>query len=295
MLNETLPFFSFIVLSYNRNADVVFTIDQIVNSGFNDYEIIVVDNGSSDGTSENISSLYGDLGKIRLIKLKKNVGISGWNYGAEVAKGKYLWFLDDDSHPLPSSMEKAFEVIRTEKLQAIACRVEHFPGASGLIIDSKNVRPKVKSFCGCGAIVEKDIFNKLKGFWSEIFVYAHEMEFGVRLYNMGVPIYYVDEVVVNHRAEARISGFKYYHTRKSLSLMYYRYLPKSYSLVYILMRFFITIIHHFKKLHIVYIKEEWKGLKDASRVFLKGKVEPYKLDSGTKNNFFFKKGFVLND
>lgn len=295
MLNEIPPFFSFIILSYNRSADVIFTINQIINSDFNDYEIIVVDNGSSDYTSEQITRVYGNFKKIHLIKIEKNIGIAGWNYGAEMAKGEYLWFLDDDSNPVANSIKKAFEIINSEKILAIACRVEHFPGASGLIISSENARPKVKYFCGCGAIVKKDIFKKLHGFWPEIFVYSHEMEFGVRLYNMNVPIYYINEIVVNHRAEARASGFKYYHTRKSLSLIYYRYLPITYSFAYSLTRFLMATTSYLKNSNFAYAKEEWKGFKDASIFFFLGKVKRYKLDERTKNDFFFAKGFVLND
>lgn len=67
--------------------------------GLPDYELIVVDNGSTDGTAEFLAQLGGD---VRIITKAENVGFAkACNQGAALAKGKYLVFLNNDTVPQP--------------------------------------------------------------------------------------------------------------------------------------------------------------------------------------------------
>lgn len=85
---------SIIVLNHNNKNVIDKCIDSLINHNHRyNYEIIVVDNQSTDGSYENIKKTYS---KIKLLRNTKNGCSSGRNIGAELAKGKYLVFLDSD-------------------------------------------------------------------------------------------------------------------------------------------------------------------------------------------------------
>jgi len=90
------PLVSVIIVTYNRKGDVVECIESTLNSTYKPIEIIVVDNASSDGTTEELERRYGD--KIKLIKSYRNLYAGGGrNLGAKNAKGEYLLFVDSDN------------------------------------------------------------------------------------------------------------------------------------------------------------------------------------------------------
>ena len=90
------PLVSVIIVTYNRKRDVVECVDSVLRSSYEPIEVIVVDNASTDGTSEKLKDRYG--GKIRLIKSSKNLyAAGGRNLGARSAQGEYLLFIDSDN------------------------------------------------------------------------------------------------------------------------------------------------------------------------------------------------------
>lgn len=92
---------SVIIPTYNRKLIVESAIRSVLNQKFEDYEIIVVDDGSTDGTREYLESL--NL-PIKIIS-KQNGGVaSARNAGIKVALGKYIAFLDSDDSWLPDKL-----------------------------------------------------------------------------------------------------------------------------------------------------------------------------------------------
>ena len=89
------PYFSVIICSYNYGHFLPQTIDSVLDSTFKNYEIIVVNDGSTDKTSE-ILKQYKDHPKITIIE-HENMGLSlSRNKAMKIAKGKYFWFVDAD-------------------------------------------------------------------------------------------------------------------------------------------------------------------------------------------------------
>ena len=106
------PKVSIIVPTYNRADMIADTIDSILNQTYKDFELIIVDNESTDNTEEVVKS-YKDK-RIRYFKHQNNGIIAvNRNYGTGKARGEYIAFCDDDDLWLPEKLEK--QVLELDK------------------------------------------------------------------------------------------------------------------------------------------------------------------------------------
>jgi len=97
-----MPRVSAIIPTYNRKAFVLEAVDSVLTQTYGDYELIVVDDGSTDGTGEALKR-YG--GRVRYA-YQQNQGVSlARNRGLEIAHGEFIAFLDSDDLWLPKKLE----------------------------------------------------------------------------------------------------------------------------------------------------------------------------------------------
>ncbi len=90
------PYFSLILPCYNVSAYLRRCVQSILSQEFSDYEIILVDDGATDGTAEICDELAETEQQIRVIH-KENGGLSSArNAGLQAAEGQYVWFIDSD-------------------------------------------------------------------------------------------------------------------------------------------------------------------------------------------------------
>ncbi|MBA3925822.1 glycosyltransferase family 2 protein [Listeria rustica] len=95
---------SIIMPAHNAAAHIQVAIDSVLAQRFNDYELLILDDCSTDQTVALIQS-YADQ-RIRLHMLKTNLGAAGTrNYGIRQAKGRYVAFLDSDDCWKPEKLE----------------------------------------------------------------------------------------------------------------------------------------------------------------------------------------------
>ena len=103
MQPDNKPLVSVIIPTYNRAAIVTQAIDSVLQQTFTDYELIVVDDASTDDTAERLQGRYGE--RICYIKKPSNTGPSATrNAGIQMARGIYIAFLDDDDEWLPEKL-----------------------------------------------------------------------------------------------------------------------------------------------------------------------------------------------
>lgn len=106
------PLISVIIPLYNKEECIVRTIESITKQDYDDYEIVVVDDGSTDGSVALIQSLNND--KIKIYKKENGGPASARNYGVENAMGKWGLFLDADDFLEPGSLKLLDELIHKE-------------------------------------------------------------------------------------------------------------------------------------------------------------------------------------
>lgn len=93
-----MPFFTTVIPSYNRRTLIAATIDSVLSQEFRDNEVIVVDDGSTDGTLDVLDAYRG---RIRVIEQPNSGPGPARNLGARHAAGEYIAFLDSDDLWLP--------------------------------------------------------------------------------------------------------------------------------------------------------------------------------------------------
>ena len=117
---------------FNRAEVVGRAVDSVLRQSFEDFELIVVDDGSSDGTAERLRSITDP--RLRLIELERNVGgNAARNRGIREAKAPLITFLDSDDEFLPdrlASTVRYFDDHPDVDLLVDAC-IKRWPAGSG--------------------------------------------------------------------------------------------------------------------------------------------------------------------
>jgi len=107
-----MPKVSVLIPAYNEENNIAKCLESIYNQTFKDFEIVVIDDGSLDSTSEIIRSFR--TGNLTCFKNEKNIGISkSLNLGLSFCKGKYIARIDADDIALPERLALQNELLDT--------------------------------------------------------------------------------------------------------------------------------------------------------------------------------------
>jgi glycosyltransferase involved in cell wall biosynthesis len=119
-----VPTFSVIIPTYNRLPLLKLTLQSVWRQTFTDYEVIVVDDGSTDDTAAWLSEV---ASKVKLIRQPNSGPGAARNKGAESACGEYLAFLDSDDLWFPWTLETVAELIaKHDRPSLISARLVPF-------------------------------------------------------------------------------------------------------------------------------------------------------------------------
>jgi len=192
---------SFVIVNYNRRDELLITIQKtkdLIRDYQGNYEIVVVDNGSTDGSAEAVRSTFAN--DVNLIAQPINTGAPAWNLGFAAAKGDYFIILDDDSH-IESGLEDALHYMEAHpKIGVLALNVLTGPYTSEQweMQEDKNI----VGFIGCGAVLRRETYDKIGGYPEWIFLYVNEWDVGMRCLNAGYTVQFYENCRVIHRTSA---------------------------------------------------------------------------------------------
>lgn len=110
---------SVIVPVYNSEKYLKKCIDSILNQSLKDIEIILVNDGSTDGSREILEKYYEIDNRITIINIENSGPAKARNIGIKIAKGKYLSFIDSDDYIEGTFLEELYNVADNDKVQMI--------------------------------------------------------------------------------------------------------------------------------------------------------------------------------
>ncbi|MDD2272156.1 MAG: glycosyltransferase family 2 protein [Desulfuromonadaceae bacterium] len=136
------PLVSIIIPTYNNNPVVCQAIDCALNQTYKNLEIIVVDDGSTDGTESLLRKKY--KGKIRYIR-QKNRGTGGArNTGIRNAKGEYLQLLDADDLLAPDKIDIQMRQLRSTPEKALSYCDYSCCDIYGMAVPYERISPRLQ-------------------------------------------------------------------------------------------------------------------------------------------------------
>lgn len=220
MVLNQLPFVTINILTHNRKNKLDITLHKVLkelNYPRDKYEVIVVDNASSDGTSEMIKEKYPE---VKVIRMDKNIGIAGWNEGFKVGKGDYFLALDDDAYVEGDTLVKLIEMAKRSNANVVSLRVIN-PETNEEF--TKSYPTGLLSFWGCSVLMARETLEKIGYYDENIFIWAHELEYTIRLLNAGLTHLYCTDLVAYHMKKTDTTDkykLKYYHRLNFRSFYY---------------------------------------------------------------------------
>ncbi|SHK24203.1 glycosyltransferase family 2 protein [Tepidibacter formicigenes] len=239
---------SVIIPNYNGRKLLKDCLESLAKQSFKDFEIIIIDNGSSDHSKEFVNKNYP---KITFIEMGKNCGFSmAVNHGIKLSKGKYVVLLNNDTIAEENWLKCLLNTIESdEKIFSVSSKMIQFNNRD-LIDDSGdslnilglawqlghgfkkekcNSYKKVFSSCAGAAIYRKDLFEKIGYFDKKFFAYLEDVDIGYRANIYGYINIYCPYAKIYHIGSATsgtgYSDFKVFLTSRNNTYLIYKNMP----------------------------------------------------------------------
>jgi len=258
LYKKEMPIISIIIINYNGVNLLIQFLHSVANLNYPNYEVIIVDNASTDESVEFLKKYYPQF---RIIQADKNYGTAeGSNLGAKYANGEYLFFISNDMqldkdilNYMVERMEQDKKIgICTCKMKRITEKGERlniidsvggdldifgFPSARGINQTDNgqfdNFEEVFFSFGGA-MLIRKKIFEEAGGYDKEFFTLADDIDLSWRVRLLGYKVTVEPRAFLYHRVSATLgSKFKRAQKRFLSERNTLRTLLKNYSLDYL--------------------------------------------------------------
>ena len=198
------PSVSVIIPTYNRGWTLRTALDSVLAQTYRDFELIVVDDGSTDDTTEILASYDPDLKVLR----QANAGVSAArNTGVHSAKGALIAFLDSDDCWLPDKLGTQVDFFNSHP-EAMICQTEEIWIRNGKRVNPKKVHQKPSghifnaSLALClvspsAVMLRKALFDEI-GVFDETLPACEDYDLWLRI-NAQYPIYLIDQPLIVKR------------------------------------------------------------------------------------------------
>ena len=248
------PKISVIIVNYNGKKLLENCLESLFKTDYNNFEVILVDNNSTDGSMEFVTKNYP---KIIVIKLDSNKGFAEPNnIGAKIAKGEYLLFLNNDTVTTTNFISEMVKVLEKDEKIAICQSLLLKPDGNidssgdfidkmGIVYNSKTKTDEIKEISsarGASMLIRKKIFDKLGGFDEKFFFSFEDVDLGWRSWILGYKVVIAPQSIVYHSAGKTSSKLKseaaFHGLKNQLSMKITNFEPR-FALRSLLLFFFV--------------------------------------------------------
>lgn len=291
---------TFGIITFNRVDCLRRVLREISAIATSEDEIIVVNNASTDST---IGMIREEYPNVHLVTLPENIGTAARNVYFPLAKGKYVWTLDDDTYPSSRQLVDEVERIfgRRQDIGAVCLNYfipeevgdQHLSFAaqtSGFVNDewmqfalSGDVQNGYEGFLfvnGGGMVIRSNFLSNELGYDRDLFWGSEEMDFGLQLWRLGCSTVFFPRLYNIHllAIQNRDIGRAYILRVRNTILVFYKHfsalLATSLTFVFILRRALAAIIHPQKFIGIM------EGVVSAARLLprMRKKISKFSYD-----------------
>lgn len=218
MIMVTNPAISVLMPAYNAGGYLKKSIESILNQKFADFEFLIMDDGSTDGSREIISSYAGSDGRIKQFSSDENLGIVyQLNRGIKLARGRYIARMDADDISLPGRLEKQFDFMEENPhIDISGTWMRTFGVKKGRALRTPLCHDEIfaKMLFDCAvfhatAIIRKASVRGPGEFYSGDYPFSEDTEYWIRLSLLGLKFAALGEVLYLVREhEDRVSRKK---------------------------------------------------------------------------------------
>ena len=237
---------SIVVVNWNREGLLNDCLRSLSRQSYSNYEIIFVDNGSSD---ESVSLVKKNFPSIKVVELAENRGFTGGNdAGLSVANGEFIALVNNDARAERDWLERLLQPMLADPGVGICASkvindgTEAIDSAGnglttggvgfnrGLGTDRNHfsISELIFGACGAAALYRRSMLEEIGFFDDEFFLYDEDVDLSFRAQLAGWKCRYVPDAVAHHKGNAtseRLSGLHvYYHTR-NLEFVWMKNMP----------------------------------------------------------------------
>jgi GT2 family glycosyltransferase len=215
-MNNVNPLISVVVPNWNGNRFIRQCLDSLFSQTFQDFEIVVFDNASTDGSLDVVKNQYPD---VRLIESPVNLGFARANNGGvKASQGKFVFLINNDTIIDPDCLEKIYSFYQKKECAVVTGKMvfpdrktlDHAGGMYsriGIALDrgllSRDIAQfnypfKVDYAHGSCLFIQKELYERVDGFDQDFFQYVEDVDFGLKIKSLGYDIYYCPDATLVH-------------------------------------------------------------------------------------------------
>lgn len=214
---------SVVIPTYNLKKELLACVESIIKQDYSPLEIVIVDNDTTDGTTEEISRLQFRAPNLKLVRNKQNLGVTGGrNAGLRKASGDYLFFFDHDMVAEPKMIRELVKVAESDpRIGIVTPKIYYWEDkkriwAAGTGINLWNGQVVFRGGKDIGQydqveevqvapaaiLVKREVINKIGGFDDVYFATYEDTDFCFRAKKAGFKTFYTSKAVAYHKIPA---------------------------------------------------------------------------------------------
>ncbi|WP_448518564.1 glycosyltransferase family 2 protein [Rhodoflexus sp.] len=289
---EKFPLVSIIALNYNQLDLTMDFIQSMSYLSYPNYEIIIVDNGS---TIDPTQPIHDRFPHVRVIRSASNLGFTGGhNLGMREARGDFFFNVNNDTEIYPDNADLIEQLIapflNNEKVGAVSPKIKYFShpniiqyagytpmnpftGRGGAIGANQEDKGQYDQsgptwFAhGAAMMVSRKLVEQVGMFFEPFFIYYEELDWSARITKAGYQIIYQHKAVIYHKVSMTVgkdSPFKAYLMTRNRIWYMRRNISQAHLLLFLAYFIFlttpVTVLRYLKNRQTDHLKSFWKAV-----------------------------------